>query len=242
MCRRCLDTRRAKVAARKAHGACRRCGVSPPEPGHTACRACLDLASGYAAQRRGSGKCAMCAAMAEPGSSRCKDCYVKSNADQKVHRRRHSARAKKLGMCGKCTRPCIDGLRICEHHWFHVASASALGSCRHSADLRAKLNAQAGRCHYTGVELRPGNASVDHLLPVSRYPLLRSEPSNVVWCAKHINSMKGVLTDSEFIDLCHAVAKAHPGVATGRAARVKAIMELSLPWGRRRLKRPRGKA
>jgi hypothetical protein len=67
------------------------------------------------------------------------------------------------------------------------------------------LEAQNFRCHYTGVELIPGqNASLDHRIPRSR----GGDPfdiDNCVWCDRLINAFKNDLTEDEFVARCRTV-------------------------------------
>jgi hypothetical protein len=50
-------------------------------------------------------------------------------------------------------------------------------------------------CGYSGRKLQPSEASVDHVLPVSRHG--RTEWENIVTCHKEINSEKGGRTPAE---------------------------------------------
>ena len=49
------------------------------------------------------------------------------------------------------------------------------------------------------------NATLDHILPASRYPDLRSDPSNVEWVADWVNSMKQDATPDEFRERMHLI-------------------------------------
>jgi 5-methylcytosine-specific restriction endonuclease McrA len=66
--------------------------------------------------------------------------------------------------------------------------------------LRDKLIAQNYRCAYTGKALILGvNASVDHILPVARFPQLISDLHNIEWVDLQVNQMKRDLTRDEFL-------------------------------------------
>jgi len=63
-------------------------------------------------------------------------------------------------------------------------------------------------CPYLGVALTLENACIDHRLPMSRFPELAQEITNLEWVSRRANLMKGDLTPDEFRDLCRLVA--HP--------------------------------
>jgi hypothetical protein len=44
------------------------------------------------------------------------------------------------------------------------------------------------------------NAALDHILPTSRFPGRRFDPSNVAWVADWVNLMKQGATPDEFLD------------------------------------------
>jgi hypothetical protein len=65
------------------------------------------------------------------------------------------------------------------------------------------LEKQDFKCPYTGLKLVPGeNASLDHIKPVSKFPELACEISNVEWVHKKINWMKMDWDKQDFIDFC----------------------------------------
>jgi CRISPR/Cas system Type II protein with McrA/HNH and RuvC-like nuclease domain len=67
--------------------------------------------------------------------------------------------------------------------------------------LRDTFAAQDGRCPYSGDGLTLGlNAALDHILPTSRFPGRRFDPSNVEWVADWVNLMKQDATPDEFLD------------------------------------------
>lgn len=82
-----------------------------------------------------------------------------------------------------------------------------LGSSKFAMDIKAILDHQEYRCPYTGDLLILGdNASLDHKLPQSRYPELKSDLNNVQWVTKGINIMKWNHTHEEFIEMIHKIA------------------------------------
>lgn len=67
----------------------------------------------------------------------------------------------------------------------------------------ALLARQEYRCALTGRHLRPEEASLDHVIPVSRNGPHRLENAQVLH--KNVNRAKGALTNPEFIALCRDV-------------------------------------
>jgi hypothetical protein len=59
----------------------------------------------------------------------------------------------------------------------------------------------------SGIELEPKDASLDHVVPVSRGGLHHIDNVQVVH--QVINSCKRTLTGDQFISMCHAVARNH---------------------------------
>ncbi len=74
-------------------------------------------------------------------------------------------------------------------------------SCHGVYALLAKQNYC---CALTGRPLRPSDASLDHVLPVSRQGLHRLENAQVLH--QDVNRAKGTLTNVEFVALCREVA------------------------------------
>jgi 5-methylcytosine-specific restriction endonuclease McrA len=70
--------------------------------------------------------------------------------------------------------------------------------------LKAILEQQSYRCALTGVDLTPENASVDHVLPLSRGG--EHHPRNAQVILDYVNKAKGSMTQDEFIAMCISVA------------------------------------
>src|SRR3982751_6767776 len=105
-------------------------------------------------------------------------------------------------LCGtKLILPPVEGKRnICQTCYLKRSASSALGSSSHWPLLLAKLNKQGWRCAYTGIPLvLRENASIDHILPVSRYPKFRHNINNVEWVDWRVNHMKLSMKKTEFI-------------------------------------------
>jgi CRISPR/Cas system Type II protein with McrA/HNH and RuvC-like nuclease domain len=81
-----------------------------------------------------------------------------------------------------------------------------LRSSHHWRAIRAKFEAQGGRCAYTGQPLILGlNDSLDHVYPVSRYPARAEDPANIEWTTREVNQMKRDRTPAEFLALLKVI-------------------------------------
>jgi len=90
-----------------------------------------------------------------------------------------------------------------------------LKTAKHAEAISAKLKAQNYRCAYTGELIVLGvNDSLDHILPTSKFPKLRSDPTNVEWVTRKVNCMKWDSTREEFIATAYAVVKHHQSQLT----------------------------
>jgi hypothetical protein len=89
--------------------------------------------------------------------------------------------------CGKADPlPALADKRelLCETCWYRRAARNNLGTSVHWRLLRDKFAAQDGCCLCSGDALTLGlNAALDHILPTSRFPGRRFDPSNVEWVA-----------------------------------------------------------
>lgn len=73
------------------------------------------------------------------------------------------------------------------------------------AQVERLLQQQGFRCALTGYELEPDNASLDHILAVSRGGPHTIENAQIL--RKDVNRAKGTMTNEEFIVLCRAVVR-----------------------------------
>lgn len=105
--------------------------------------------------------------------------------------------------------PPIEGKRnICQTCYLKRSASSALGSSSYWMLLLDKLNRQKWKCAYTGIPLSlRENASVDHILPVSRFPQYRHNINNVEWVDWRVNHMKLSMTKDEFISFSKQISK-----------------------------------
>lgn len=74
--------------------------------------------------------------------------------------------------------------------------------------VATKLEAQEFKCALTGVPIVPGkNASLDHVLPRTKYPELAAELTNLVWVDHSVNVMKQNITPEDpMLDVLFAPA------------------------------------
>ena len=67
------------------------------------------------------------------------------------------------------------------------------------------IEQQDRRCALTGRRLKPKNAALDHITPVSRGGTHQIENAQIL--DKAVNRAKGTMNNDEFIELCCAVAR-----------------------------------
>jgi 5-methylcytosine-specific restriction endonuclease McrA len=87
-------------------------------------------------------------------------------------------------------------------------SIDCLKGAQHVDVLWDKLKAQNYRCAYTGEMIVLGvNDSLDHIMPISRFPHLRSDPNNVEWVTRRVNCLKWDSTPEEFLKTARLVVE-----------------------------------
>lgn len=92
--------------------------------------------------------------------------------------------------------------------------AASCGSAKRGPLLQELFERQGGRCAFTGVVLVPGeNASIDHIIPVSRGG--DDSIENLHWVTKEANRVKADLTAAEFVELCRVVIAVMPVAPAG---------------------------
>ena len=151
----------------------------------------------WANDRRARGRCLGCGARRR-GKAKCKTC-LRAAADKQAALRRSRA---SVGGCELCKLPRVMGNR-CLRHWFYRMAASC-GSARRGPLFQEMFERQGGRCAFTGVVLVPGeNASLDHIIPLSRGG--DDSIENLHWVTKEVNRVKADLTAAEFVEMCRTV-------------------------------------
>ena len=200
-------------------GLCKDCGKERGIDGTTIyCRVCVSRISkrSYALQKDkrkklkelglcpscGKAPCASDGAVCAPCKKKQRDYY---HASKLMRNKRKSMERE----CTNCKSPRYHESKLCKKHW-GMDVVGKYGLHGNHEKLVALLERQGFRCLYTRTELVPGrNASIDHLLPRSRYPERSSDIDNVAWVDRDINRMKGNKTFDEFIGICQAVASIH---------------------------------
>ncbi len=121
---------------------------------------------------------------------------------------RHDSRIA-LGRCFQCgTEEVIKGDKrpVCKTCFLKLRASSALGDSRFWKILKNKLAEQNYRCVYSGKLLVLGEtASIDHILPIARFPELAKEITNIQWVDIVVNQMKRDLTPKEFLSLVEII-------------------------------------
>jgi hypothetical protein len=123
-------------------------------------------------------------------------------------RRRNTER----GMCADHgDRVAIVG-KSCMDCWFANISKSATGTRKNSKIIEELWIEQQGHCTKTDELLHPGeNASLDHIIPVSRwlefYDTMAGvhDKSNLQWTTKFYNTIKNNMLESELIAYCKLI-------------------------------------
>jgi len=106
------------------------------------------------------------------------------------------------GICKHCNTPRLPHSKnFCEKHYFAcVAARLGDGSVEMAEALRKKWHDQKGICPYTNQQMLLGlDSSLDHILPVSKYPELKMDINNLEWITTSLNKAKGNMTKEEFM-------------------------------------------
>jgi len=104
----------------------------------------------------------------------CKKC----RAD--IERRRRAER-KANGLCHHCQSEAINGLSVCEEHWWK--------KFENADELKTLLAIQDNKCPYTGDHIQPGSMVLD----------------DGQWVSIAVANAKGNLSKEEFVTLCYKV-------------------------------------
>lgn len=156
------------------------------------------------------------------GFKRCRECIDKSRRQED---KRKLVLAEK-GLCENCgIEPCLPtsersyaGIgcvarnvsRTCRICYLKRIAGLYLGTSRRYGELLDIFETQGGRCAYTGVTLAIGdNASVDHKMPISRFPDLAGDTNNFEWITIQVNLMKRDCTKEEFLAIIRQISERH---------------------------------
>jgi len=167
-------------------------------------------------QRFDNGLCHYCGKEPfEYGYKSCNKCRLEHkmpNEKKRIYNNKRRNEFIKNGVCSSCGRKKLEHVQTCFDCWIiTIASQNLRGVRGSSRIIKNKIIAQDFKCFYTGEQLVPGiNASIDHLKPKKRFPELKNNPDNIVWCSQNINEQKRDTTKEEFITICHLIAKRFP--------------------------------
>lgn len=157
---------------------------------------------------KSQGLCVLCSTPAREGLVHCKRCSERNKRITKEYRTDCVAR----GLCPNCAKnPVLPAMKgkdwsFCESCYFRKTSIDCLKTAKHAEAICQKLRDQNYRCAYTGEQIILGlNDSLDHVLPISRFPELRHDPANTEWVTRKVNCMKWDSTREEFIATAYAV-------------------------------------
>ncbi len=165
----------------------------------------------YKARLRREGMCVDCCTQkVRPNRSLCERCGKRKTEKTLSRQRRRLA----SGLCRRCGNPALFLVRLgrlgseCEE-CFLKRQAFKLGysvPTKAWVRLRDKLRQQNFTCPYSGIPLVIGsNASIDHIVARARGG--SNELENIQWVDIHVNYAKRALSESEFIEICKAVAR-----------------------------------
>ena len=211
----------------KAAGICTKCKKRPgaTRPGRAPlvnceeCAASLKVGAKERSAKRTNrllalGLCLVCGKRpARKDRKTCQGCKEKVTKRARETRPKLEGARMAKGLCRLCgVRPQLGSMTthkvpMCEMCFYKACSHRALGNRRLWETLKNILAAQNYKCAYTGRRLTLGvNASVDHILPVARFPHLKSDPNNIQWVDKSINFMKNDFLTEEFLGLVKEIA------------------------------------
>lgn len=220
ICEDCSAIRRARgdkrVARLKGDGMCSACGKNPAKTGVFFCVSCTNKRNkqsvSHYRKRKRAGTCQQCGNECRGHGVVCKGCARKKIKNDQARRRKRlaSGRCIRCGnsefaeLSGQSGNP--HGVKMCEKCRVKAAAIVYLGSSRHWEILLDKLKKQDFKCAYTGIHLQLGvNASIDHILPKSRFPKLRTNVDNLHWVSMVVNRAKNLLTQDEFFALINTI-------------------------------------
>ena len=146
-----------------------------------------------------AGLCTRCRKPTGTKGPRCTVCLAHE-------RERYHARVAQ-GACVICGVQAVTGT-FCFKHWLkNIGSFHGLNRSNGGLDILQQLwDEQRGHCALTARPLLPGvNASIDHIVPVSRGG--QSVKDNLRWVLTDVNRAKFDLSHDQFVELCRDVVR-----------------------------------
>ncbi len=147
-------------------------------------------------KRKDAGLCVWCGKPKDDLGTKvlCSECKTVQIEKNKTRRHKYL----KMNKCVQCGRETVPNNNFCTKHYFQNVSWSAFGTTKYWVDIQKKWDQQKGRCAYTDEILILGvNASLDHILPRSKYPEVKDSIDNIQWISTKMNIIKNDMTESE---------------------------------------------
>jgi hypothetical protein len=202
------ENRENKLKYRRENRLCLRCGVHLKEDNNKVnCKNCRDRQYGWVKKRikikERKGQCIRCSSTPMPGKTYCISCFNKIRKQSKDRENR----LLENNLCKNCGKYDVIGeSKKCGQCYFQQASYLHTRNKNRWKEFKNLLEAQNFICPISGRKLIPGkNASVDHILPKSKFPSLSKDTMNMRWVDVNINHMKNNLTDDEFNEILEEI-------------------------------------
>lgn len=186
-------------------GLCISCGLSRGDDGtETLCRKCADKSAERSREKISSripGRCAWCGEIIEDGVSGV--FCIKHRERNRNNTRDRYKKYRDAGLCQKCgSRPAANPSAkstLCEECWLKSYARRLLGNQSKWTELKEMYDSQGGLCAYSGAQITLGvDASLDHVLPISRFPVDKPDISQFKWVSTTVNYMKNNMTLDEW--------------------------------------------
>lgn len=129
---------------------------------------------------------------------------TKSPSKEYEQRRRKKLHEK--GLCSSCRKRKAYIKHTCYRCLLQKLAGRHLADRNRWGELHALYVGQGYACFYTGVPIKVGaDATIDHILPASRFPSRVADIGNLCWVSQEVNRMKSDMTMDEFIKRCRDI-------------------------------------
>lgn len=194
---------------RKSLSLCADCG-NTNDTQNACCSQCRTKAlkerEHYKDTRANDGMCFNCASYeCVPGKQLCFNCLSKHR--DRIRDLRNQRRI--LSLCTECGKNSpLDDYPVCDICYFKRIAIRYFDESARWPELQQLWESQSHKCPYTGRVLALGtDTELDHTLPVSKFPELKSDISNVKWTHRAVNQMKKNMLPDEFINIAVSIAE-----------------------------------
>lgn len=129
-------------------------------------------------------------------------------------RRKHKARSRQdrrrqflsRGFCLTCCKRPLTSKTQCRQCLLERVSRKYFATATRWKELDDLLRKQQYKCYYTSQPIDIGHeASLEHILPASKYPSRKNDIRNLCWIHQTVNFMKRGMLIDEFIKQCRLV-------------------------------------